>query len=243
MVGKATGLAVAFADGGHRQRDPDMLPDSSDPSGPCPWCGRVSNFIRQNSFPLYPRADANGASDVLQRISVLQCHGCLKGVVVIEDAYWGETRHEGSGGLSFRGFHWWPIPGGASLSTDVPSSVSDAFSEASRCLSAHAPNGAVAMLRTVLTWIVEEKGSATAKEKADLKDKVKTMVAEGGLPSALGDWADHVRLYGNAGAHPDKFGDVSQEEAEEVARLTFSLIEALYILPANIAMRQAERRR
>lgn len=55
------------------------------------------------------------------------------------------------------------------------------------------------MLRTALTWIVESKGSATARGKADLKDKIKTMVAEGGLPLALGQWADHVRLYGNAG--------------------------------------------
>jgi hypothetical protein len=242
-VVKGTGTAVAFTDGAHRQRDPDALPDSSDPSGRCPWCNRVSNFTRQTSFPLYPRGDSNGASDVLQRVSVLQCHGCSKGVVVVEDTYWGETRHEGSGAASFRGFHWWPIPGGAPLSTDVPSSVSDAFGEASRCLSAHAPNGAVAMLRTALTWIVEDKGSETAKGKADLKDKIKAMVTEGGLPTALGEWADHVRLYGNAGVHPDKFGDVSQEEAEDVARLAYSLIEALYILPANIAKRQAERRR
>jgi hypothetical protein len=99
------------------------------------------------------------------------------------------------------------------------------------------------MLRTALTWIVEDKGSGTAKGKADLKDKIKTMVTEGGLPSALGDWADHVRLYGNAGVHPDKFGNVILDEAEEVARLTYSLIEALYILPANITKRQAERRR
>lgn len=236
-----TQVAAQSTNGKGRQRDPDTLPDSSDPSGPCPWCGRVSNFNRQLAFPLFPSAN-NAAANPLQRISVLQCQGCSKGVVVVEDTYWGETRHGGSGAISHRGFHWWPTPGGAPLSSDASSAVSDAFAEASRCLSVQAPNGAVAMLRTALTWIVEDKGSATAKAKADLKAKIKTMVAEGGLPSALGQWADHVRLYGNAGVHPDKFGDVSQEEAEEVARLTYSLIEALYILPANIAKRQAERR-
>lgn len=236
-----TGSALGTSDGTRRPRDPDALPDSSDPCGQCPWCSRISNFSRQTSYPLVLR-DVNADGTPLQRVSVFQCHGCSRGVVVVEDTYWGETRHEGSGQVSFRGFHWWPIPGGAPLSTDVPSSVSDAFGEASRCLSAQAPNGAVAMLRTALTWIVEDKGSATARGKADLKDKIKTMVAEGGMPQALGQWADHVRLYGNAGVHPDKFGDVSQEEAEEVARLTYSLIEALYILPANIAKRQAERR-
>jgi hypothetical protein len=76
----------------------------------------------------------------------------------------------------------------------------------------------------------------------DLKDKIKAMVEDGGFPKALGDWADHVRLYGNAGAHPDKFGDVSLEEAAEVGRLTYSIIEALYVLPENISRRQAQRR-
>jgi hypothetical protein len=27
------------------QRDPDRLPTSTDPSGPCPRCGRLSNFV------------------------------------------------------------------------------------------------------------------------------------------------------------------------------------------------------
>lgn len=128
------------------------------------------------------------------------------------------------------------------MNADVPTRVAEAYSEASRCLHALAPNGAVAMLRTALTWIVEDKGSSVAKGKSDLKDKIRAMVAEGTMPSSLGDWADHVRLYGNAGVHPDKFGDVSLDEAEDVAKLTYSLIETLYILPANIARRQAKRR-
>ena len=222
-------------------RNPDSLPDTSDPSGPCPWCGRVSNFSAQASYPLVP--NGQGPSQmVLQRVSVLACHGCGKGVAVVEDLYVGGTRHTGSGTVTYRGFHWWPTPGTMALDAAVPALVSGAYNEALRCLSAKAPNGAVAMLRTTLTWIVEDRGSPGAKAKSDLKDNVKAMVADGGLPSALGDWADHVRLYGNAGVHPDKFGDVSLEEAEEVARLTFSLIESIYIFPANIAKRQATRR-
>lgn len=171
------------------------------------------------------------------------CQGCKKGVVVVEDLYWGETRHTGSGTSNYRGFHWWPTPGDAPLDPVVPPNVADTYREAMRCLNAQAPNGAVAMFRTALTWIVEDKASPNAKGQADLKDKIKAMIADGGFASALGGWADHVRLYGNAGAHPDKFGDVSVEEAEDVARLTYSLIEAMYILPENIARRQAQRQR
>jgi hypothetical protein len=49
-------------------------------------------------------------------------------------------------------------------------------------------------------------------------------------------------LYGNAGAHPDLFGDVTIDEAKDVARLVETLIELLYVTPARIAQRQAERR-
>lgn len=97
------------------------------------------------------------------------------------------------------------------------------------------------MFRTALTWIVDDRGSEAAKAKGDLKDKVKQMVADGGLGSTLGDWADHVRLYGNAGVHPDLFGDVSPEEAKDVAALTHTLIDLLYVTPARVAKRRQER--
>ena len=44
-----------------------------------------------------------------------------------------------------------------------------------------------------------------------------------------------------AGAHPDLFGDVSLDEAKDVARLTETLVELLYVTPAKIAQRQAGR--
>src|SRR6266540_1232247 len=34
------------------KRDPDTPPDSSDPTGPCPRCGRVSNFSVEGSAPV-----------------------------------------------------------------------------------------------------------------------------------------------------------------------------------------------
>ena len=68
------------------------------------------------------------------------------------------------------------------------------------------------------------------------------MVADGGLGPTLGDWADHVRLYGNARVHPDLFGDVTLDEAKDVASLTETLIELPYITPERISQRQAARR-
>jgi hypothetical protein len=177
-----------------------------------------------------------------QQVAILECSGCHDRIVVIEDQLVGGVRGGNSGPISWEGIHWWPTPGASSFGSEVPTEVADAYGEGKRCLSAEAPNGAVAMFRTAMTWIVNDKGSAAAKAKGDLKDKVKQMVADGGLTATIGRWVDHVRLYGNAGVHPDLFGDVSVEEAKDVARLTETLIDLLYTTPAKIAQRQAERR-
>jgi hypothetical protein len=161
--------------------------------------------------------------------------------VVIEDELVGGSRGGGAGQITWEGVYWWPTPGAQSIGPEVPATVAGAHAEGVRCLSAGAPNGAVAMFRTAMTWIVDDKGSTQAKAKGDLKDKVKQMVADGGLTATVGSWIDHVRLYGNAGAHPDLFGGVSLDEAKDVARLTETLIELLYITPAKIARRQAGR--
>ena len=59
--------------------DPDTLPDSSDPSGPCPRCGRISNFtIHPNTFPLL---FSNGWAE---QAVMLTCMGCQRTTVVIE---------------------------------------------------------------------------------------------------------------------------------------------------------------
>ena len=225
--------------------DPDSLPDSTDPNGPCPRCGRIASFDLRGNAPLTYRTNVfepGGGRLPIQRASILECNGCRLGIVVVEDEYVGGVRYGGSGTITWRGIHWWPTPGASSLGTEVPAEVADAYGEGLRCLSAGAPNGAVAMFRTAMTWMVNDKGSAAAQSKGDLKDKVKQMVADGGLTAPVGSWVDHVRLYGNAGVHPDLFGDVTLDEAKDVAGLVATLIELLYVTPAKIAQRQAERR-
>jgi hypothetical protein len=178
-----------------------------------------------------------------QQVSVLQCSGCGDCVVVIEDSYVGSVLHGSSGQTTWRGVHWWPTPGAGSFDPAVPAPIAAAFDEALRCLSAGAPNGAAALLRNALALIVADKGSAAAKAKRDLSDKIKQMIKDGGALGALGDWAEHVNLYGNAGAHPEVYGDVTPEEAKDAAALARSMIELLYEAPAKFARRRAERGR
>ncbi len=229
--------------------DPDRLPDSSDPNGPCPRCGRVANFQpcgtadvtfrKDGGFVQY--GDGSYGRQANQRAAILECSGCRDRIVVIEDELVGGRRGGRAGSVSWEGVYWWPTPGARSLGPAVPSDVATAYDEGVRCLSAGSPNGAVAMFRTAMTWIVQDKGSEAAKAKRDLKEKVKQMVGDGGLTAPVGSWVDHVRLYGNAGVHPDLFGGVSLDEARDVARLTETLIELLYVTPAKIAQRQAQR--
>jgi hypothetical protein len=231
------------------QRDPDALPDSTDASGPCPRCGRVSSFSIEATCPVTFRKDGSytrtreGLHERIhtERVAVLECRGCRDRTVVIEEQLTGGVRGGRAGTITYRGMFWWPVPEATALGPDVPGNVAEAFSEAQRCLSVAAPNAAVAMLRTAISHIVDDKGSSAAKAKGSLKDKIHQVLADGTVPASLGQWVTHVRLYGNAGAHPDIFGDVSIEEAKDVARLTATLIEVLYVLPANIAKRQGQR--
>jgi Domain of unknown function (DUF4145) len=235
---------------GQPARDPDALPDSTDPSGPCPRCGRVSNFAVARTFPIGFRKDVftmeqggerMPVSD--QQVSVLQCSGCRDCIVVIEESYVGGIRHGNSGLQTWRGVHWWPTPGGGSFDPAVPEAIAAAFDEAVRCLSAGAPNGAAALFRNALALIVADKGSEAAKSKRDLSEKIRQMIRDGGTLGALGDWAEHVNLYGNAGAHPEVYGNVAPEEAKDVAALARSMIELLYEAPAKFARRRTERGR
>src|SRR6266566_1734038 len=111
-------------------RDPDRLPDSTDPSGPCPRCGRVSNFHPAASTPVtfegaliqYP--DGRTERTHIEQATVLECAGCRQGLVVVEEQLVGgnPARLGGrlSGPITWRGIHWWPSPGAGTLDPDVP---------------------------------------------------------------------------------------------------------------------------
>lgn len=78
--------------------NPDTLPTRRDPKGPCPRCGRVSNFICGTTDFL--RRDSSGSmSHDVETLAVLQCHGCNQRTLVIESL-------EGGGG--WHGVLWWP---------------------------------------------------------------------------------------------------------------------------------------
>lgn len=223
----------------------DALPDSIDQSGPCPRCSRYSQFSNASmkSQPL-TFVEPDSKQNLLERVTVLLCHGCGQGVLVVEEAYVGGVavrNGAGSGFVQWRGIFWWPSPGMQTSDPDVPARVGDVVAEGVRCLSANAPRAAAVMFRGALAEIVTDRGSDAAKTKRSLAQQLKQMAEDHSLDAGLADWADHIRLLGNAGAHPNEIESVTVEEAQELGRLIASMLEYLYRLPAQLRRRREGR--
>jgi hypothetical protein len=189
---------------------------------------------------------AHGGSerDCDERVSILECHGCGQNVVVVEEKFIGgvAVRDGGSSGaIEWRGIHWWPTPGMRPSDPDLPAAVADAVAEGTRCLAVRAPRAAVVMFRGALAEIVANRGSPAAQGKHSLAGQLKQMADDGALDSTLADWTDHIRVLGNAGAHPSTLAPVSVDEADELVRLLTSLLEYLYVMPARVRRARAAR--
>lgn len=232
-------------------KSPTALPDSTEPHGPCPRCGRLSNFTVMGNAPVtYDDSrcliDQAGqrSRDCDVRLSVLECHGCHQNTVVIEEKYVGGVRH-GSGGRSgveqWRGIHWWPTPGMQPSDPDIPAPVAEAIAEGTRCLAVKSPRAAVVMFRGALALIVGDRGSTAAQAQPNLAKQLRQMAADADLDRTLADWADHIRLLGNAGAHPSELAPVSVDEATELASMIASLVEYLYMMPARVQRARSAR--
>lgn len=237
-----------------RQPDPDTLPDSSDLSGPCPRCGRTSNFVAIGTVPVtfdgrtVNLRDGRGIDSWIEQVTSLRCMGCGQATVVVEEEWVGDhPRREGiqgGGHISWHGIHWWPPPGATDLDEAIPEQLRGGYSEAVRALSATAPRGAVVLLRRTVEGVVRERGSAAAVKALDDKSLaagLKIMAEEGALDGSLSDWATEIRLTANVGAHFDPIEDVSLNEANDLSRLTRELLKYLYEMPAQLQRARASK--
>lgn len=223
------------------ESDPDRLPTSADLTGPCPRCGRTSNFgLRTGPHPIAyggRQPASSGRGPATEQVAVLDCAGCAEATVVVER----NLNPPGVPEQRIVGLHWWPPPGAADLDRDVPEPVASAFSEGMRALSANCPRAAAVMFRGMLAAVVAVKGGEAARQASTLYQQLKGMEQEGTLHPSLVEWAAEIRLVGNAGAHPDELEPVDQAEAADLARLCRHLVTVVYEAPARI--RRARRLR
>jgi len=97
------------------------------------------------------------------------------------------------------------------------------------------------MFRGMLAQLVADKGSAAARAKHTLYDKVEQMSQDGSLHPSLVEWAKEIRLIGNAAAHPDALDPVSNDEAADLGRLCRQMLNVIYEVPARITRSRASR--
>jgi hypothetical protein len=199
----------------------DSLPSSYDPTGPCTHCGRISNFSSQG--PLRIRDDVYAW--------LLTCQGCQSGVIVGERIIDATDASE----HGHQPFYWWPTPGAGLLDPAVPEEVAQTYDEAMRCVAVQAYRAAAVMFRALLAIVVENKGSANAKAKSGLIDKLKQMSEDGNLHPSLASWAETIRLIGDGGFYPDELPESGQGEAEELGRFCRQVISVVYEVEARIA--------
>ena len=235
--------------------NPDSPPDSADPSGPCPRCGRVSTFSNEGSAPVtfeegrYAiNRDGSREGIAVHQVSVLGCRGCGQRVVVIEEAgFEGVPLSQGgtrSGRQSWHGMHWWPPPTAGSVHASVPEALRESYAEGLRCHGVRAFRAAVVMFRRCLEGIVEAKGSPEAqgilasRGPGKIAKAIDQMVADGDLTKELGEWAHEVRLVGNEGGHWDPLDAVTADDANSLSNLVSGLFDYLFILPANLRARR-----
>lgn len=209
--------------------DVDTLPTPGDPTGPCPRCGRTSNFRNAGQLSLRQVLP-------LEMVTSLICAGCEAGTVVVETLETLETPET----ADWRPLHWWPTPGAGQLDPAVPAAVASTYDEGMRCLAVAALRGAVVMFRGTLDEIASDKG-ASAQAKSSLHDRLATMATAGTLPPSLVEWAKEIRVLGNVGAHPSSLGTVTAEEATGLGQLVRQMIAVLYETPARIERLRAAR--
>lgn len=219
----------------------DGPPDSHLGNGLCPRCERLSSFQVLGSLPVTfgdtYSVDRDGTRTPrhTDQVSALLCRHCNQATVVVEEERL--VREEGRAGqlITWRGVHWWPVPG-ANLPKDVPESIGDAFREAAVTLAVKCPRSSVVMAGRALEAVAVDKGET----KGRLVDRLKALGEKGVLQPSLADWATEVRLLRNVGAHDfDPQKPVSVEDAKELLGFVRELLKYLYELPADLKRRRS----
>ena len=210
------------------------LPTPDKLIGHCPRCNLNAHFRFSGSAQCLQTEDfTTSTGSVIARwkeaLSVLTCGGCNGGLIVISRNDWGAD-----GTLFTSPIFYYPLPGVGRLGSSVPIPVASCFEEGVIALSSGCFRAAVVMFRGAIAEFVNDKGSDSAKSQKDLYHRLEVMGAEGSLHKSLIDWTTLIREIGNAGAHTEKYENVTKEQAESVENLTRMLIKLEYEIPAEV---------
>lgn len=130
----------------------------------------------------------------------------------------------------------------------IPEKVREDLAESDRCLNAQAYKAVVVMCRRAIQNIVLDKISDGSISDASVKNKklyeqIDALFTSGLITKDLKETAHEIRHFGNFGAHPsdDVLDNTTREDAKMIDKLSFDLVQAIYIIPYQTAQLRAKR--
>jgi hypothetical protein len=178
----------------------------------CPTCNAVVGAAVHGNF-----VHLQAGPDVPIRYLFARCPSCSSPLVAAQENY-GDWEND----LHFDD----PVrvlPARSRVGTAVPGAVAGAFEEASRCFGSQAHTATAIMCRKSLEALVHEHKVVAP----NLAEALKKMRDQGLIDTRLFEWADALRLAGNAAAH-DVSGAISKEDAKDTIDFTGALIEYVF---------------
>lgn len=181
----------------------------------CPVCGEPTKSEVHGRVEHYIPDEGPPAEFVL-----LQCdhEGCLAPIVQVRED-WGGGYESDPPGI------YYPSP--RRLSLAVPREIQAEYSEARKCFDAKAYRAAVVMVRRTLEGTCVDQGATKKTLAANLQE----MKESGKIDGVLAEWANLLRITGNAGAHFGK--EVTAQDAEDALDFAEALIDHIYVLRAR----------
>lgn len=196
----------------------------------CPHCGTTKapfSLIYEHRPPRYPR-EIN---------TYLACNVCGRGAVAVfvpkgkyvtQDGFVFKThyatRPDEAEEISFS-----PTPDAPDVPKHLPENVFEFFRQGVANIKT-GPDAAGAMFRKALDVGLKV---IAPDAKGNLVKRIKVAHKAGLLTASLADWADHVRLEGNAATHDE--APYTQEEAKALHAFSEMLLVYLFTLPGEMA--------
>lgn len=211
---------------------PDVKYDKIGATGECPHC-KARAYFRPvaNHLELASPKDSNGPQCTQRAACACQCEGC-KGFILVVGI------RDLPNSLAFAPFKLLAVyPLGTpneQVGDGVPSDVADDFKEAQRCYFIRAYKATVIMCRRALQSSADEQQA----KGATLQEQINDLHTAGKITKALQEFAHHLRMTGNKGAHSD-VGKISADDALDMLQFTQQYLDHVYIMPAKLKARQS----
>lgn len=205
-------------------------------SGACPHCSVTSFFQPVQIHMEKPVTKGNAWEQ--RAASICECCNCKQFILVVGVRITGtgvSLDNTGNVNSAFTFIGAFPMgkPNDAA-DESIPEGVREDFKEAKRCHFIQAYKATVIMCRRVLESSADDLGAKGASLREQIDDLFKT----GKITQSLRDFAHHLRMTGNKGAHAD-VDSVSAEDAADMIQFTNQHLDFVYVMPAKLKARQA----